>query len=81
LGYRRQTAISNAFNASSRPMRAFIDQPTTGASSEPRYEVLIRMLDTEGSVIPPGAFMPATARRCRSRDPAMRELLIAERGK
>ena len=28
----------------------------------PRYEVLVRMLDTRGTIIPPGAFMPAAER-------------------
>jgi len=35
---------------------------TEGGCREPRYEVLVRMLDTDGSIVPPGAFMPAAER-------------------
>ncbi len=35
---------------------------TQGSGAEPRYEVLLRLLDSDGSVIPPGAFMPAAER-------------------
>jgi len=33
-----------------------------GKSSSPSYEVLVRLLGEDGSVIPPGAFMPAAER-------------------
>lgn len=36
--------------------------PTGGQSTAPRYEVLVRMLGDDDSVIPPGAFMPAAER-------------------
>lgn len=46
-------------------LRLFV-QPIVPLQSEsvkkPRYEVLVRMLDETGRVIPPGAFMPAAER-------------------
>lgn len=36
--------------------------PVAGTTSSPSFEVLVRMLGDDGSVIPPGAFMPAAER-------------------
>lgn len=36
--------------------------PTQSGAHAPRYEVLVRMLDEQGQIIPPGAFMPAAER-------------------
>lgn len=45
-------------------LRLFV-QPivrATGPDGSPRYEVLVRMQGEDGSIIPPGAFMPAAER-------------------
>ena len=36
--------------------------PLQGTDGAPRYEVLVRLLGEDGSIIPPGAFMPAAER-------------------
>lgn len=36
--------------------------PIKGEETLPHYELLIRMLDTDGSIIPPGLFLPAAER-------------------
>ena len=46
-------------------MRLFVQPIVPLCSDDPaseRYEVLVRMLDDDGSTIPPGAFMPAAER-------------------
>ncbi len=45
-------------------LRLFVQPvvPVTGRNGTARYEVLVRMLDQEGRIIPPGAFMPAAER-------------------
>jgi diguanylate cyclase (GGDEF)-like protein len=37
-------------------------QPITGRDSDEHYEILIRMLDEQRQIIPPGAFLPAAER-------------------
>lgn len=45
-------------------LRLFVQPvvPVTGQNGQARYEVLVRMLDPDGRIIPPGAFMPAAER-------------------
>jgi Amt family ammonium transporter len=53
----RQALDADLFRLYVQPIMS-IDDSAQG----PRYEVLIRMLDGDGSIIPPGSFMPAAER-------------------